>query len=228
MNITIKQNGFVTGDFLEPVAYAGEVNSRVLNIVHPTFENAFYQLLVIKDNRPYVLGIDNGKVIIPPSLTDIATTLQCQFLATRKNENIDTSTNTCDCYPDSTNDCRHMIFKSDKFTLKVAEGLNLNGLTPIPPYEQLVEIYNNINKAKLVVEQAKADNLKLLDIINDRITILQRENNNINANIATNKETEEMIDDVFIRNKNLLSLQSNSKIASDNEIKEMLNDTFGF
>ena len=45
MNITIKQNGFVTGDFLEPVAYAGEVNSRLLNIIHPTFENAFYQLL---------------------------------------------------------------------------------------------------------------------------------------------------------------------------------------
>ena len=67
MNITIKQNGFVTGDFLEPVAYAGEVNSRLLNIIHPTFENAFYQLLIIKDNRPYILGIDNGKVIIPPS-----------------------------------------------------------------------------------------------------------------------------------------------------------------
>ena len=33
MNITIKQNGFVTGDFLEPVAYAGEVNSRLLNII---------------------------------------------------------------------------------------------------------------------------------------------------------------------------------------------------
>ena len=121
-----------------------------------------------------------------------------------------------------------MIFKSDKFILKVAEGLNLNGLTPIPPYEQLVEIYNNINKAKLVVEQAKADNMKLLDDINDRITILQRENNKLTTNVATNKETEEMIDDVFIKNKNLLSLQSNSKVASDNEIKEMLNDTFGF
>ena len=174
MNITIKQNGFVTGDFLEPVAYAGEVNSRLLNIIHPTFENAFYQLLIIKDNRPYILGIDNGKVIIPPSLTDIATKLECQFLATRKNENIDTSTNTCDCYPDSMNDCRHMIFKSDKFTLKVAEGLNLNGLTPIPPYEQLVEIYNNISKAKLAVEQAKAENMALLEQINSKIDELQR------------------------------------------------------
>lgn len=173
MNITIKQNGFVTGDFLEPVAYAGEMNSRVLNIVHPTFENSFYQLLVIKDNRPYVLGIDDGKVILPPSLTDIATKLECQFIATRKNENIDISANTCDCYPDKTNDCRQMIFKSDKFTLIVAEGLNLNGLTPIPPYEQLVEIYNNVSKAKLAVEQAKAENMKLLDTINERIDILQ-------------------------------------------------------
>ena len=179
MNITIKQNGFVTGDFLEPVAYAGEVNSRLLNIIHPTFENAFYQLLIIKDNRPYILGIDNGKVIIPPSLTDIATKLECQFLATKKNENIDTSANACDCYPDSMNDCRHMIFKSDKFTLKVAEGLNLNGLTPIPPYEQLVEIYNNISKAKLAVEQAKADNLRLLDTIEEKIKELQEAQKNI-------------------------------------------------
>ena len=72
------------------------------------------------------------------------------------------------------NDCRHMIFKSDKFTLKVAEGLNLNGLTPIPPYEQLVEIYNNISKAKLAVEQAKAENMALLEQINSKIDELQR------------------------------------------------------
>lgn len=179
MDIVIKQNGFVTGDFLEPVAYAGEVNSRILTITHPTFENAFYQLLVVKENRPYTLGINNGQIILPPSLIDIATTLNCQFLAVRKNENIDTINNSCDCYPMSMNDCSHMIFKSDKFTLKVAEGLNLNGLTPIPPYEQLVEIYNNINKAKLIVEQAKTDNLRLLDTIEEKIKELQEAQKNI-------------------------------------------------
>lgn len=173
MQIVIKQNGFVTGDFLEPVAYAGEVNSRIIDIVHPTFDNAIYQLLIIKDKHPYVLGIDNGTIMLPPSLISNATTLECQFLATRKNEN-NIINNNCDCFSNSMNDCRHMIFKSDKFTLKVAEGLNLNGLNPIPPYEQLVEIYNNINDAKLSVEKAKADNLSLLDKINERIDELQR------------------------------------------------------
>ena len=173
MQIVIKQNGFVTGDFLEPVAYAGEVNSRIIDIIHPTFDNAIYQLLIIKDKHPYVLGIDNGTIMLPPSLISNATTLECQFLATRKNEN-NIINNNCDCFSNSMNDCRHMIFKSDKFTLKVAEGLNLNGLTPIPPYEQLVEIYNNISKAKLAVEQAKAENMALLEQINSKIDELQR------------------------------------------------------
>ena len=172
--IIIKANGFVTGDaLLNPIAYAGEMNSRVLSIVHPTFDNSYYQLLVIKDNYPYVVGIQDGSVLIPPSLINVATTLKCQFMAIRKNNNIDLSNNECDCLNTYTNDCSHMIFKSDKFTLTVAEGLNLNGLNPIPPYEQLVDIYNNISKAKLAVEKAKLENENLLITINEKLDELK-------------------------------------------------------
>ena len=94
-------------------------------------------------------------------------------MAIRKNDDIDLSNNNCDCLNTYINDCAHMIFKSDKFTLTVAEGLNLNGLTPIPPYEQLVDIYNNISKAKLAVEKAKLENENLLITINEKLDELK-------------------------------------------------------
>ena len=158
MKITVLQSGFVHGDFLDPVAYAGEMNSRVIEITHPLFENSIYQLLVIKEHRPYILGIQNGRFMLPPSLIDVQGTLECQFLALRKNDSIDMSLGNCGCYPTSSNDCSNMVFKSDKFNLIVAEGLSINGLTPIPPYEQLVDMYNNISKAKLMVEKQKLIN----------------------------------------------------------------------
>jgi hypothetical protein len=177
--IIIKQSGFVTGDaLLNPIAYAGEMNSRILKITHPVFENCHYQLLVLKDNYPYTLGIQDGEIMFPPSLISTATKLQCQFLAIRNNNNIDINTNSCDCYPMSSNDCTHMIFKSDKFSLIVEEGLSLNGLTPVPPYEQLIDIYNNISKAKLAVEKAKVENMQLLDTINQKLDELQHVSNN--------------------------------------------------
>lgn len=182
MNITVLQNGFVTGDFLNPVAYAGEMNARVIEIVHPLFDNSFYQLLILKESRPYVLGIQDGKFILPPSLTDIACTLQCQFMALRKNSNIDTSLGQCGCYPESSNDCSNMIFKSDKFNMIVAEGLNINGLTPIPPYEQLVDMYNNLAKAKMSIENAKLENEAIYNNITDKLTDLQNSNTLINLN----------------------------------------------
>lgn len=173
--IIIKQNGFVTGNaLLNPIAYAGEMNSRILNITHPTFENCYYQLLIKKDNYPYVVGIENGETMLPPSLLNVATKLECQFLAIRKNNNFDTNSTNCDCYPNSINDCTNMIFKSDAFKLNVAQGLVLNGLTPIPPYEQLVDIYNNISKAKLAVEKVKVENTQLLETINEKIEELER------------------------------------------------------
>lgn len=221
MNIVIKQNGFVTGDFLEPVAYAGEANSRIIDIVHPTFDNAIYQLIIIKDNHPYVLGIDNGQTILPPSLTNIATKLKCQFVATRNISN-NNDENTCNCGTSSINDCKQMIFKSDEFTLIVAEGLNLNNLTPIPPYEQLVEIYDNINKAKLMVEQAKVENMNLLDTINERISVLQNIKSS-NGNVANDEEVSDMIDDVY---KNVEPGISNEQVATDEEIDSLLNDAF--
>jgi|GEM_PF-4598643 len=207
MNITIKQSGFVTGDFLNPVGYSGEMNARQLNITHPLFENAFYQLIIIKENRPYILGIQDGKVILPPSLTDICACLECQFIAIRKNDELDLALNNCDCYPSSTNDCQHMIFKSDKFTLKVAQGLNLNGLTPIPPYETLVDMYNNIGKAKLIAEKSTFDNMKVADSIDEKIKELQNEDYMVDLQ----KESKQRKDADVEINKQIQTLLNNYK-----------------
>jgi hypothetical protein len=93
-----------------------------------------------------------------------------------------------------------MIFKSDSFILNVAEGLALNGLTPIPPYEQLVDVYNNISKAKLAVEKAKAENMQLLENINKKIDELKKygQQNNlekeIQARIIADNRLQEEID----------------------------------
>ena len=191
MKITIQQSGYVSGDFLKPVAYAGEMNSRVIEITHPLFDNSFYQLLIIKENRPYVLGIEDGKCMLPPSLTDIACKLKCQFMALRKSD-IDLTENTCDCYPTSSNDCSHMIFKSDEFTMTVKEGLNINGLTPIPPYEQLVDMYNNLNKAKLSVEKAKIENETISNRISEKLEDLQTSNYLLNLqNEQTKRKNED-------------------------------------
>ncbi len=207
MKITVLQSGYVTGDFLDPVAYAGEMNSRFIDITHPMFDNCIYQLLIIKENRPYILGIRDGKLMLPPSLTDIACSLQCQFMALRNNSDIDISSGNCNCYPTSSNDCSNLIFKSDKFTMKVAEGLNINGLTPIPPYEQLVDIYNNINAAKIMVEKTKLENEQLLEIINTKIDELQRIGNQSTlVNISKEAEARKAAD-----------------LELENKIKELIN-----
>ena len=173
--IIIKQNGFVTGDaLLNPVAYAGEMNSRILKFTHPTFDNCCYQMIVIKNDYPYTIGISNGEAILPPSLITTPTVLKCQFIAVRKNENIDINANLCDCKFSSSDDCTKLVWKSDMFKLSIAQGLSLNGLNPVPPYEQLVDIYNNISKAKLSVEKVKVENSQLLETINQKIDELQR------------------------------------------------------
>lgn len=216
MKITILQSGYVTGDLLNPVAYAGEMNSRSIEITHPLFENCYYQLLILKENRPYVLGIIDGATMLPPSLTDIACTLECQFMALRKNGGIDLDEGTCGCYPISSNDCSNMIFKSDKFLLKVAEGLNINGLTPIPPYEQLVDLYNNLSKAKLSIELSKADNQRISDEISGKISDFQYSN----SQLSLNKEKQDRINsdktindklDALINSINSLTLTINEK-----------------
>lgn len=200
--IIIKQTGFVTGDaLLNPIAYAGEMNSRMLNVTHPTFDNCHYQLIIVKDNYPYVVGIEDGQVLIPPSLTNIATTLNCQFVATRNRDNMDINSNLCDCVASSSNDCAHFVFKSDKFTLNVAQGLNLNGLTPIPPYEQLIDVYNNISKAKLAVEKVKAENTQLLETINAKLDELQ------NAGYLLDLEKE-----------------TKARLAGDNRLQEQIDN----
>jgi len=211
MNINISKQGFVSGsDLLNPVAFAGEMNSRVISITHPLFENSFYQLIIIKEKRPYVLGIDDGRVILPPSLTDIAGILECQFSALRRNESIDLQESNCDCYPQSSNDCSHLVFKSDKFCLKVAEGLSLNGLSPIPPFETIVDMYNNIQRAKNSVEIAKSNNEQVADSIAEKINDLQQLGYVVN--LQSEIQNREMMDEVLQRQIDALNGQVKDNI----------------
>lgn len=173
--IIIKQNGFVTGDaLLNPIAYAGEMNSRTISVTHPMFTNCHYQIIAIKNNYPYIIGVVDGEALFPPSLLNTAVTLECQFVVVKNNDNIDINANLCDCQFGSSDDCSKMVWKSDSFKLIVKQGLNLNNLSPIPPYEQLVDIYNNISKAKLSVEKAKVENEQLLQTVSQKIDILQQ------------------------------------------------------
>lgn len=181
MTITILSNGFVKLSSVDPVAYAGEMNSRFIDIIHPTFENAIYQLIIIKEKRPYILGIDGGRIMLPPSMTDIATNLECQFVASRKNSN---NISNCNCGPQYSNDCSTMVFKSDTFTLKIAEGLNLNGLTPIPTYEVVSDMYNNLTQAKYIVEQSKAENQDLAEAIEHKLDELKTGQSSLNLKIV--------------------------------------------
>lgn len=182
MTITILSNGFVKLSSVDPVAYAGEMNSRFIDIVYPTFENAQYQLIVVKEKRPYILGINGGQVMLPPSMTDIATTLECQFIASRKN------LNSSNCGPQYSNDCSTMIFKSDSFTLKVAEGLNLNGLTPIPTYEVVSDMYKNLTQAKYIIEQSKAENQELAEAIEHKLDELKTGQSSLNLKVLDDSD----------------------------------------
>lgn len=153
MDIRILDSGFVTGDFLKPVAYAGEINSRKLNIIHPMFKDCVYQVLVKRYDGLYRLGVDDGMAEIPPSLTKTATTLECQFVAV--------------AMPDTVNNVEvdDFVFMSSPFSLTVAEGLNTGGISPVPPYEEIKRMYNEIETARLEVEKAKKDNERILQAI---------------------------------------------------------------
>ena len=149
-SITVLDTGFVQIDTLKPVGYAGEINSRCLEITHPHFKDCYYQLLVKKNDDLYTLGVNEGMANIPASLLRTATKLNCQFVALATPDSITNS------------EVDNFVFKSNAFGLVVAEGLNTCGLSPIPPYEQLQEMYKNIEDAKNEVEKAKKDNLAIL------------------------------------------------------------------
>lgn len=153
MDITVVDTGFVQTEALKPIGYAGERNSRKLNIIHPHFKDCYYQLLVKRFDELYTLGIVDGVCDIPPSLLRSAVTLNCQFVA------LSTPCSIQDAEVDT------FVFKSDAFTLTVAEGLNIGNLSPIPTYEDLQKMYCNINNAKAEVEKAKADNAAILKSI---------------------------------------------------------------
>lgn len=162
MQITVTDSGFVAKDALTPVGYAGEMNSRSLEIRHPHFKDCYYQLLVKRYDGLYKLNVDNGISTIPPSLMKTATTLDCQFVAMST--------------PCSVNNAETdtFVFKSSPFTLTVAEGLNIGGISPVPTYEELQEMYCNINKAKAEVDAAKRDNEQIYQAIQ---AALQQVNN---------------------------------------------------
>lgn len=153
MDITVLDSGFVTLDSIKPVGYAGEMNSRQLNITHPLFKDCYYQLLIMRGENLYTLGVENGTADIPASLLRTAGTLNCQFVAMSSPNSITNS------------ETDTFVFKSNSFKLSVAKGLNTGNNTAIPPYEQLQDIYKNINEAKAEVDKAKQDNEKILQAI---------------------------------------------------------------
>ena len=153
MKITIIDSGFVTGDFLKPVGYAGEMNSRSLEVSHPHFKDCYYQILVKRYDGLYKLGVTDGVAVIPPSLLKTATKLECQFVA------LSTPCSVVNAETDT------FVFKSDAFSLDVAPGLEVGGLSPIPTYEELQEMYCNINQAKAEVENAKKSNEQVYQAI---------------------------------------------------------------
>lgn len=158
MNITVQENGFVSGDFtLSPLGYAGEMNSRKIFITHPHFTDCYYQLLVNRYDGLYRLGITDGEIIVPPSLMRTATSLKCQFVAISK--------------PDSVTDAETdtFLFTSTPFTMNVAEGLNAVGAQPVPTYEELQRMYRQLECAKQSVERAKEDNAAILDAIEEAL-----------------------------------------------------------
>lgn len=162
MKITVLDSGFVTGDFLKPVAYAGEVNSKKLDIVHPLFKDCYYQIYVRKGDGLYTLGIQDGVATIPPSLTATAQKLSCQFVAMSTPESI------TDAETDP------FVWYSDEFHLTVAQGMDKAGLSPVPTYETLQDMYKNINAAKAEVENAKSDNEKILIAIQEAIAMAHK------------------------------------------------------
>lgn len=162
MKITILDSGFVTGDFLKPVAYAGEVNSRKLDVVHPHFKDCYYQILVHKGDGLYRLGIQDGVATIPPSLTATAQKLTCQFTALSTPESVQNE------------ETDPFVWYSDEFHLTVAPGMNKAGLTAIPTYEELQDMYKNIAEAKAEVEKAKADNEKKVIAMQEAIAMARQ------------------------------------------------------
>lgn len=157
MKITVLDSGFVTGDFLKPVAYAGEMNSRKLDIVHPHFKDCYYQILIKRYDGLYTLGIDDGVATLPPSLTRSATTLECQFVAMSTPDSVQNS------------ETDTFVFESNSFKLTVAQGMDKGGLSPVPTYEELQHMYANIRNAKSEVEKAKADNERILIAIQEAL-----------------------------------------------------------
>lgn len=153
MQITVTDKGFVATEPLTPIGYAGEVNSRQLEVSHPHFKDCCYQILVKRYDGLYKLGVVDGIATIPPSLLKTATTLDCQFVA------IATPCSVVNAEADN------FAFMSSPFQLTVAPGLEVGGLSPIPTYEELQEMYCNINMAKAEVENAKKSNEQIYQSI---------------------------------------------------------------
>lgn len=164
MKVTIVDSGFVSYDTIKPVGYAGEMNSRQLDIIHPHFTNCYYQIIAVKDGNPYTLGVEDGVVIIPPSLLRTAGTIECQFIAMSTPDSV------------TNRETDTFVFKSNKFTLRVDEGLNLGGVTPVPTYESLLQMQSEVEAAQQEVDNAIASNEKILSAIQEALDIQKQLN----------------------------------------------------
>lgn len=188
MDITVLDSGFVTGDFMKPIGYSGEMNSRQLHVIHPHFTDCYYQLLVKKGDGLYKLGIDeDGNANIPPSLLRTATKLECQFIA------MSTPCSVTNAETDT------FVFKSSPFHVTVAQGLDTAGISPVPTYEELQDMYCNINAARAEVEKAKKDNNAILEAIKEALASARRAPTiDIQAQVkATFKEQLENLSSVY-------------------------------
>ena len=164
MKITILDSGFVSYDTIKPVGYAGEVNSRKIEVIHPNFPECYYQILVKCNSSLYKIGVQDSEAMIPPSLLRVAGKLECQFVAFNIPESsVNAETDT-------------FVFKSNAFTLTVAEGMNLGGLSPMPTYEELQQMQRDIDAAKAEVDKAKQDNERILASIKESLDARQQVN----------------------------------------------------
>ena len=157
MDITVLDTGFVTGDFLKPLGYAGEMNSRKVYVVHPHFKDCYYQLLVQRYDGLYRVGIDDGEAMVPPSLLRAATDLKCQCVAISDPDSVENA------------ETDTFLFESEPFTLKVKEGLNQPYYSAVPPYEELQRMYKNLDDARNAVDLAKKENEAILAAIEEAL-----------------------------------------------------------
>lgn len=152
MTITILNTGFVTGDLDKPAGFAGEVNAREIEIIHPLFSGCIYEIICKKGDYRYIIPVTDGKFVIPPSLTKFEDKLKLQFIAKRQGSTSE---------DENAETLESLIFKSAVFTLRIDPSLDSCNIEPLPTYEYVNDLYE---KALLTEQRVseKIDQLKSL------------------------------------------------------------------